>query len=80
MNVNLNGILILNKDKRIKIGNYRGKNKTKRVKRLNDSQLKSLLMIMPENKMLTERLKNVTSKSGRTTRKRRRKRKKKRKH
>ena len=51
MNVNLNGILILNKDKRIKIGNYRGKNKTKRVKRLNDSQLKSLLMIMPENKM-----------------------------
>ena len=79
MNVNLNGILILNKNKRIKIGDYKGKYKTKKVKKLNNSQLKSLLMIMPESNMLTERLKNVNIKTGRKTHKRRKTRKHKRK-
>lgn len=78
MSVNLKGILLLNKRKKVKIGNYKGKYKTKKIKRINKDQLKSLLMIMPEKTTLAERLTILTKKTGtktdkKKTRKRRRK-------
>tara|TARA_B110000046_G_scaffold120460_1_gene127191 strand:- start:2363 stop:2584 length:222 start_codon:yes stop_codon:yes gene_type:complete len=73
MSVNLKGILLLNKKKRVKIGNYRGKYKTKKIKKINKDQLNSLLMIMPEKTTLAERLTVLTKKTRkRRTRKRRR--------
>ena len=73
MSVNLKFILLLNKNKRVKIGNYRGKYKTKKIKRINNDQLKSLLMIMPKKTTLSERLTVLTKKTRkRRTRKRRR--------
>jgi hypothetical protein len=76
MSVNLKGILLLNKRKKVKIGNYRGKYKTKKIKKINKDQLKSLLMIMPEKTTLAERLTVLTKKTRkRRTRKRRRRKK-----
>jgi hypothetical protein len=77
MSVNLKGILLLNKKKKVKIGNYRGKYKTKKIKKINKDQLNSLLMIIPEKTTLAERLTVLTKKTRkRRTRKRRRKKRK----
>jgi len=77
MSVNLKGILLLNKKKKVKIGNYRGKYKTKKIKKINKDQLNSLLMIMPEKTTLAERLTVLTKKTRkRRTRKRRREKRK----
>ena len=77
MSVNLKGILLLNKKKKVKIGNYRGKYKTKKIKKINKDQLNSLLMIIPEKTTLAERLTVLTKKTRkRRTRKRRREKRK----
>jgi len=70
MNVKINGILILENKKDINIGPYKGTLETKRIKKLNNDQVESLLMIKPKRVTLPKRLETLSSNINRRTRRR----------